>query len=52
MMSNIYVKYCESLKDRDDPYDYYDDQCGKLEKHFVILPVFGYFTMVAWVRYL
>ena len=52
MMSNIYVKYCESLKDRDNPYDYDDDQCGKLEKHFVILPVFGYFTMVAWVRYL
>ena len=57
MMSDIYVKYCESLKDPDYPFNNYDDDddddlCRKLDKHFLMLPIFGYFTMVAWVRYL
>ena len=55
MMSDIYAKYCEDLKymkDEDDPYNLHDDQCGKDQRHFLILPIFGYFTMVAWVRYL
>ena len=57
MMNDIYAKYCEYLKDmkdQDDRYNFYynfhDDECGKDHRHFLILPIFGYFTMVAWVR--
>ena len=52
MMSNIYAKYCEHLKDQYNPFYDNDNHCGELEKHFLMLPVFGYITMVAWVRYL
>ena len=47
LMANIYVKYCDFLKD----YDYdYSTKCGEDERPFVILPLFGYFTMIIWVR--
>ena len=43
LMANIYVKYCDQ--------NYYREKCGDDEAHFLILPVFGFFTMAAWVRY-
>ena len=54
LMVNIYIKYCEFLLDRPDyPHDYnnYPEKCGDDETYFIILPVFGFFTMAAWVRY-
>ena len=44
LMTNIYIKYCES------DLNYYE-KCGDDEAHFLVLPVFGFFTMAAWVRY-
>ena len=55
LMVNLYIKYCDFLNDRDpsdhdQDYDYYPDKCGEDENHFIILPMFGFFTMLAWVR--
>ena len=56
MMANIYVKYCNYLKDHAYDYNpyYYSlpAECGEDEKHFVILPLFGYFAMIVWVRFI
>ena len=45
-MANLYTKYCDYLED----YYEYEKECGQDEKHFLILPLFGYFTLCAWVR--
>ena len=49
LMVNLYTKYCDYIKDHYDNYNY-QAKCGKDENHFLILPVFGYFTLCAWVR--
>ena len=49
LMANIYVKYCDYLEDQIYDYDY-PTKCGDDEKPFVVLPLFGYFTMIIWVR--
>ena len=54
LMVNIYIKYCDFVLDRPEPpdhYDYYPEKCGDDENHFLVLPLFGFFTMAAWVRY-
>ena len=56
LMFNIYIKYCNFLNDQSDPpdhYNYYDypDSCGDDEAHFIVLPLLGFATMAAWVRY-
>ena len=52
-MVKLHVKYCDYLEDQyngfSPNYDY-QAKCGKDENHFLILPLFGYFTMSAWVR--
>ena len=62
LMVDIYVKYCHYLEEQHPEYDSYhryyhhynDDysqpKCGDRERPFVVLPVFGYITMVTWVR--
>ena len=50
-MVSLYVKYCDYIKDYH--YDYFDDfppKCGHNENHFLILPLFGFITMLVWVR--
>ena len=44
-MVNLYVRYCDYVKD-----NYYGYKCGHNEGHFLILPIFGFITMVTWVR--
>ena len=59
LMANLYVKYCDSLQDywnthtlQPNPsYDYFPEKCEENERHFLILPLFGFSTMAAWVRY-
>ena len=47
LMVELYIKHCDGLK---NGHSYYDgSQCGEAEAHFLILPVFGFFTMVVWV---
>ena len=47
-MVNLYVKYCDYIKDY-----HFDDlppKCGHNENHFLILPLLGFITMLVWVR--
>ena len=52
LMVNMYIKYCDYLLDHNDQpyYPNHYKKCGDDEAHFIILPVFGFFTMAAWVR--
>ena len=51
----LYAIYCHHLRSIDH-YDYnngkYPRNCGHNESSFLILPMFGFFTMVVWVRYM
>ena len=49
LMANLYNKFCDYFEDY--PIDL--DLCGEDDDYrdFLVLPVFGYFTMLAWVRY-
>ena len=54
LMIRLYAIYCHHLK-YIDPWDYnvkYPRDCGPSESSFLILPMFGFFTMVVWVRYM
>ena len=53
MMSSIYERFCSYIKDHNDYYYGFDKhECEEPVKHFLILPILGYFTMLAWVRHL
>ena len=60
LMANLYAKYCHYVKHQHSyrpyyPYDDNDDyppKCGYNEHYFLMLPLFGFITMVVWVRYL
>ena len=57
-MANLYTKYCDkdynfvyNNNDFSSPYHHnYQAECEQNENHFLILPLFGYFTLCAWVR--
>ena len=51
LMANIYVKYCDNIENlhNNDPYDY-PSECEDNQRAFLALPLFGYFTMIIWVR--
>ena len=51
LMADLYRKYCGYVKDHhtDDPYEL-PAECGKHQRQFMILPLFGYSTMTVWVR--
>ena len=51
LMADLYRKYCGYVKDHptNDPYEL-PAVCGKHQRQFMILPLFGYFTMIVWVR--
>ena len=58
-MANLYTRYCDYINDyyyninknfSTAYHYYYQAKCGKDENHFLILPLFGYFTLCAWVR--
>ena len=50
-MADLYRKYCGYVKDHptNDPYEL-PAVCGKHQRQFMILPLFGYFTIIVWVR--
>ena len=52
LMVDIYVKYCDYVENHINPYPYhlYPSKCGHHETPFLVLPVFGYSTMVIWVK--
>ena len=54
LMVNIYIRYCDYLDDQSD-YRYHNynlpEDCGDDENHFIVLPLFGFSTMAAWVRH-
>ena len=56
VMASLYTKYCDkdyyyNNNDFSAPYHYYNQaECDQNEKHFLILPLFGYFTLGTWVR--
>lgn len=53
LMANIYVKYCDYVKNNTALDNYgFPDKCGDNERHFLVLPLFGYFAMITWVKYL
>ena len=57
LMANLYVEYCRYVKHHSyrHYYPYYENDyplnCGHNEQHFLMLPLFGFITMVVWVRY-
>ena len=57
LMIILYANYCDFLnryRPSDDlcadNYADYPPNCGDNETHFLILPLFGFSAMVAWVR--
>ena len=50
----LYANYCDFLNRSDRVCDSkvdYPPECGDNEAHFLILPMFGFAAMVAWVSY-
>lgn len=48
LMANLYVVYCHYLEHQ-QPYYYDPPKCGQNdERYFLILPIFGFITMVVW----
>ena len=47
LMANLYNKFCDHVKEL--PFG--TDICAEDDdyNHFLVMPVFGYFTMLAWV---
>ena len=43
LLANLYSRYC----DEDDT----GNDCGDTEEKFIVLPVFGYICMAAWVSW-
>ena len=55
LMVDIFVKYCNYLEGenhRYNPHYFYipSSECDENVRPFVVLPLFGYFTMMIWVR--
>ena len=42
LLANLYTRYCDDI----EPFS----ECGDDERNFLILPVFGFLTMIGWVR--
>ena len=42
MIANLYTRYCNRKDDN-------GDECSEDDDKFTVLPVFGFFIMVAWV---
>ena len=61
LMIILYTNYCDFLNQSDDVCEgedlygnyprNYPPECGDNEAHFLILPMFGFAAMVAWVSY-
>ena len=56
LMINLYAKYCDYVNHQDPPDhdqhidDYSGNNCEEDENNFIVLPLFGFLTMAAWVR--
>ena len=48
LMADLYRKFCDYVQDINKPF--LPVECGEHQRSFMTLPLFGYFTMIVWVR--